>query len=342
MALRFIDGFDHYTTTAAYAYKYTAYTASAAPGVGRRGGSNAARFANYGGDYLLKTLDDQATWIVGFAYKRDYASNDEKPILQLRDNTGAVQVALCMHGIDGLLRLWRGDQTTLLATSSIALPTGSWNFIELKTTIHDTTGSMELRVNGVTVATYTGDTKYSSTIGTARSIRLSGGVYSSSLYGWIDDLYICDGTGTTNNDFLGDCRVDTLYPNGVGATAQFTPTGSATNWENVDDVPSDEDSSYNASDTVGTIDSFTFTDMAVLNASVFGVQANILARKDDAGSRTLRAVVRVGGANYEGGDLPLGDSYLNQQLIWPTNPATAGAWTETAINAAEFGYKVQA
>lgn len=342
MALRFLDGFDHYTTAAAYAYKYTSYSNTLAPGAGRRSGGNASRFGNYGGDYLLKTLDDQARWIVGFAYKRDYASNDEKPILQLRDNTGAVQVALCMHSVDGLLRLWRGDQTTLLATSTIALPTGSWNFIELKTTIHDTTGSLELRVNGVTVATYAGDTKYSSTIGTARSIRLSGGVYSSSLYGWIDDLYVCDGTGTTNNDFLGDCRVDTLYPNGVGNSAQFTPTGSATNWENVDDVPSDEDASYNASDTVGSIDSFAFTDMAVLTASVFGVQANILARKDDAGTRTLRAIARVGGTNYEGSDLPLSDTYLDQQQIWALNPATAASWTEAEINAAEFGYKVQA
>lgn len=342
MALRFIDGFDHYTTTAAYAYKYNAYTASAAPGAGRRSGSSAARFANYGSDYLMKTLDDQATWIVGFAYKRDYASNDEKPVLQLRDSTGAVQVALSMHSVDGLLRLWRGDQSTLLATSSVALPTGSWNFLELKTTIHDTTGTMELRVNGITVATYTGDTKYSSSIGTARSIRISGGVYSSSLYGWIDDLYICDGTGTTHNDFLGDCRIDTLYPNGVGSAAQFTPTGSTTNWENVDDVPSDEDSSYNASDAVGAMDSFVFTDLSALNSTVLGVQANILARKDDAGSRTLRAIARADGANYEGSDLPLGDTYLDQQQIWPINPATAAAWTEEDINATEFGYKVQA
>lgn len=342
MALRFIDGFDHYTTAAAYAYKYTSSSASAAPGAGRRSGSNAARFANYGGDYLLKTLDDQATWIVGFAYKRDYASNDEKPILQLRDNAGAVQVALCLRGLDGLLRLWRGDQTTLLATSTVALPTGAWSFLELKTTIHDTAGAMELRINGATAATFSGDTKYSSTIGTARSIRLSGGVYSSTYYGWIDDLYICDGAGATNNDFLGDCRVDTLYPNGSGASAQFAPTGSAANWENVDDVTPDDDASYNASDTAGAVDSFAFTDMAVLNTTVFGLQANILARKDDAGSRTLRAIARIGGANHEGGDLSLSDSYLDLTQVWPLNPATSTAWTESQINAAEFGYKVQA
>ena len=60
MALRFLDGFDHYTTAAAYAYKYNAYTTTLTPSTGRRSGSNAARFGNYGGDYLLKTLDDPA------------------------------------------------------------------------------------------------------------------------------------------------------------------------------------------------------------------------------------------------------------------------------------------
>jgi len=341
MALRFIDGFDHYTTAAAYAYKYTTYSTSLAPSTGRRSGSNAARLGNYANDYLLKTFDDQDTWTVGFAYKWDYASSNEKPILQLRDAAGTVQIALCMHGVDGVLRLWRGDQSVLLTSASTSLPTGSWNFIELKATINDTTGSLELRVNGTTVATFSGDTRYSTTYATARSIRLSSGVYSSSLYGWIDDLYICDGTGASHNDFLGDCRVDTLYPNGVGNAATFTPTGSANNWENVDDVPSDEDSSYNASDTIGAIDSFAFTDISVLTSLVLGVQANLLARKDDAGTRTLRAIARVGGTNYEGSDLPLSDTYLDQQQIWALNPATAAAWTESEINDTEFGYKVQ-
>lgn len=341
MALRFLDGFDHYTTAASFGYKYNTYTVSAVPTAGRRSGSNAARLGNYGGDYIMKTLDDQTTWIVGFAYKREAAGNSELPLVQLRDSSGSIQIGLYMHCIDGLLRLWRGDMSTLLATSSSAIPLNTWCYIELKTFINDTTGTLELRVNGTTVATYTGDTKQSSSLNTARTIRLAGGVYSNA-YGYIDDLYVCDGTGTTNNDFLGDCRVDTLYPNGVGNSAQFTPTGSATNWENVDEIPPDEDTSYNASGTAGAIDSFAFTDATILNASVFGVQANILARKDDAGTRTLRAVARVNGANYEGSDQSLGDTYLNQQQIWALNPATSVSWTEADINAAEFGYKVQA
>jgi hypothetical protein len=198
----------------------------------------------------------------------------------------------------------------------------------------------EARVNGEVWAAYTGDTKYSSTLATANSIRLNG--FPSAIQVWYDDFYICDATGTVNNGYLGDVRVDAIYPSGVGASAQFTPTGSATNWENVDDASPDDDTSYNASETAGHIDSFTFADLTALNASILGVQANILARKDDAGTRLLRAVARVGSTNYEGADLTLTDSYIDHRTIWNQNPATASAWTESDINAAEFGYKVQA
>lgn len=341
MVLRFIDGFDHYTNAASYALKYNAYLTTLAPGVGRRSGSNAARLGNYGSDFLLKTLDDQTTWVVGFAYKRDVTANDEKAILLLKDNTGATQIGLYLHGLDGLLRLWRGDQSTLLATSSTALSTGTWYFLELKTVISDSSGTLELRINGVTAATFTGDTKQSSTLSTARSIRLGGGVYASTDYGYIDDLYICDGTGTSNNDFLGDCRVDTLYPNGTGNTAQFTPTGSANNWENVKDVNPDSDATNNASATVGQIDSFAFGDLVNQSGNIFGAQTNFVARKDDAGTRTMRPVVRVNGTNYEGADIALGTSYLDYTQIIEQNPATASAWTTDALNGAEFGYKVQ-
>ncbi|QQR69246.1 MAG: hypothetical protein IPI58_00745 [Alphaproteobacteria bacterium] len=342
MALRFMDGFDHYTTTASYGYKYSTYTVSAAPSTGRRSGSAAARLGNYGGDYIQKVMDDQTTWIVGFAYKREAAGNSELPLVQLKDSTGSVQSGLYMHCSDGLLRLWRGDMSTLLATSSSAIPLNTWCYIELKTFINDTTGTLELRVNGTTVATYTGDTKQSSSLNTARTIRLAGGVYSSSYYGFIDDLYVCDGAGTTNNDFLGDCRVDTLYPNGVGNSAQFTPTGSSANWENVKDTTIDEDTTNNASATSGQIDSFAFGDLSNLGSSVFGVQNNLVAKKDDAGTRTMRSVTRIGGTNYESADYSLGTTYLDYVQLQEQNPATAVAWTVDAINGAEFGYKVQA
>jgi hypothetical protein len=341
MTLRFIDGFDHFTTIAQLLYKYNEIAASSYVSLdtGRRSGSNALRLYTASG-YTTKTLDEQPTWIVGAAVKIAAIPSSNGAIFQFRDNLGNAQCSLCVT-TTGALALMRGTTSgTVLATSANAIIGNSWNFIEAKLTIADSGGVFEVRVNGEVWATYTGDTKYSATLATANSIRLSG--FPSTIQVWYDDLYICDATGAVNNSYLGDVRVDTIFPSGVGASAQFAPTGSSTNWENADDASPDEDTSYNASETAGHIDSFTFADLTTLNATIMGVQANILARKDDAGTRLLRAVTRVGSTNYEGADLTMTDSYIDHRTIWNQNPATAAAWTEAEINAAEFGYKVQA
>jgi hypothetical protein len=67
-----------------------------------------------------------------------------------------------------------------------------------------------------------------------------------------------------------------------------------------------------------------------------------MARKDDAGSRTLRGVNRSSSVNYEGADIVMTTDYRVCRQIWDQNPATVTTWTESAINSGEFGYKVQA
>jgi len=340
MTLRFIDGFDHYTTTAQFLYKYveTGPSSYVTLDTGRRSGSNAVKLYSSSG-YITKTLDDQAMWIVGAAVKLGSFPTSTGTIFQFRDSTGNAQASLCLS-TTGALALYRGTASgTLLATSSGALSVGAWNFIEAKLTIADSGGYFEARVNGEVWVTFTGDTKSSSSIATANSIRLYGMPSAATVY--YDDLYVCDGTGSIQNDFLGDVRVDTIFPSGTGTSTQFTPTGSANNWENVDDASPDDDTTYNASDTTGNIDTFTFADLSITNATIMGLQTNVLARKDDAGTRLLRAVARVGSINYEGSDMTLSDSYVGQRQLWAQNPATSANWTEAEINAAEFGYKVQ-
>lgn len=341
MALRFIDGFDHYTTRDQFMYKYNDAASSsyvATSSSGRRTGSYAARIYTSSG-YISKTIDDQSTWIVGAAIKLGAIPSGAGTLFQFRDATGTTQACLVVT-TTGSLALYRGGSSgSLLASSSNALTEGVWNYIEAKLTIADSGGSFEVRVNGETWASYTGDTKYSSSYDTANTIRFNG--FPAVVYVYYDDLYICDGTGTVDNDFLGDCRVDTIFPSAAGNAADFTPTGSTNNYENVDETSPDDATSYNASSTVDATDSFAFENLSALDSTILGVQENMIACKDDAGTRILHGLTRLDGTNYEGSDLSLSDSYLNHTQIWETNPATSAAWTEAEINAAEFGYKVE-
>jgi hypothetical protein len=78
------------------------------------------------------------------------------------------------------------------------------------------------------------------------------------------------------------------------------------------------------------------------SGSIFGVQVNMVARKDDAGGRTLRSLTRISSTDYEGMSQNIGTDYRDYRQIIEQNPNTSATWTESDINGAEFGYKVQA
>jgi len=340
MALRFIDGFDHYTTSASALLKWTAVNSgSSFNATGRRSGSLAASFPYSNGSYISKTLNDQNTWIVGGAfYFTNFGGN--YPFMKFIDNTSSIQCTVHITSAQQV-SIYRGDGSTLLGTSSATIPMNAWVYLEIKLFINDTTGTFEVLLGGASILSYSGDTKSSSTLSTAQTISIGNYGTNARPNFYLDDFYICDGTGSTNNTFLGDVRVDTIYPTGAGASGQFTGVGDTANlYANVDDPTPDGDSTYNYSNTAGNNDSFVCGDITALSSTIYGVQTNLIARKDDAGTRTMAAQSRVSGTSYAGSTQSLADSYVDLTQIWEINPATSTAWTEAAINDAEFGYKV--
>ncbi len=337
MALRFIDGFDHYAIPSQLAMKYTAVNDSGgASGIttmtGRRSGSTALLFRS-SLDWISLTLDNQSTWIVGLAFYM--FGNETSDFMRFFDIDGNTQCYVSITS-GGIINLYRG--TTLIASSTSALAAGSWNFIEVKLTIADSDGVFEVRVNESVWVNFTGDTKQSSTQTTANRIMF----YSRSSDCGLDDLYICDGTGSVNNAYLGDSRIDTVRPIGAGSYSEFSRQGSSSNWDNVDDTTIDNDSTYNYSNTVGQRDTVDCGNLPAITGSIFGVQVNMAARKDDAGGRTLRSLTRVSSTDYEGTSQNVGTDYRVYRQVIEQNPNTTAAWTESEINTAEFGYKVQA
>ena len=341
MALRFIDGFEHYAIPSQIPLKYTSYNDSGGSiGIttmtGRRAGSTALLF-RISSDFVGLTFDAQPTWIVGFGIY--LLSTETAELMRFVDSEGTIQAAVAI-GNDGTFRLYRGSVSsgTLLATSTNSLPILGWNYVETRLTIADSGGVFEVRVNEQVWITFTGDTKQSTTLSTAVRIQIWGRGADNA----IDDLYVCDGTGSINNGYLGDVRIDTVRPIGAGNYAEFSRQGSASNWDNVDDTTIDNDSTYNFSNTVGQRDVLDCGNLPSIAGSIFGVQLNITARKDDAGSRALRSLTRVSATDYEGTSQNLGTDYRIYRQVLEQNPNTLAAWTETQVNAAEFGYKVQA
>jgi hypothetical protein len=312
MALKFIEGFDdgmmslHGWTTNSL-------------GTGRFGGSAWSCLAT-GHQTLNLAAPITGTIIVGFAMKHNTVSTDDC------FSVGSLNLYITAGGA---LQLYNGG--TLLSTSTWApwASNGTWRYVEVKYVM--STGAATVRVDGANIL--------SGTVGTLASVSsLSWGITNNFSNSWliIDDVYILDTTGTVNNDFLGDVRVQTLYPTADGTYSQLTPSTGTTHATLVDE-PTPNTTDYVSSTTAGQKDSYQFQDLDANTANVYGVEVANYSHKDAAGAAGFSNLVRIGSTDYTSTSQPLSTSWTPSRDILETNPATSAAWSANDVNNAEFG-----
>jgi hypothetical protein len=352
MALRFIDGFDHYNPNNAsdYADKWS-FQSNTAVSTGRFTDLTNAKCISINSETegMRKDLTARETGVTifGFAFKTTTTTlSTNMKIFVLWEST-TIQVYIRANS-DGSFSIVRGDGT-VLGTSSTGLWTHStWYYIEWKIKVADSIGSGEcnLYLNGTSILSLVAatDTKNSSNAGwdrvSFRYANASGSTHNSQF----DDFYWCDDTGSSNNTVLGDVRVCCLSPNGNGNSSQFVGSdgNSTNNYQLVDEQQANSDTDYVESSTVGNIDTYTFEDLPATVATIKGVQVTNFQRKTDAGTRTVANVTRISSTNYVGSDMTLNANYRTQTTLLESSPATGIAWTVSELNAAEFGPKVTA
>lgn len=334
-----LDGFDHYNTSTALALKYgassgsfTISNANSRRATGQGIGSSSGTFD--------KTGLSASSWVIGFAgfTNTSFAAGN----FIIENFEGATRQTCLQIGASGVISMTR--TTTVLATSIQALATSTWYHIEWKFTCSDSISadSCVLKVNGVewiNLAAAT-DTRNGGAAGLINTMRFAVG---TQHFIRMDDLYILDQTGSVNNDFLGDCRIDTIFPNGAGRYTQLTGAGSSpqpSNYQNVADSTPDSDSSYNFSDTAGNRDSYAMeSPPSLASETVKGIQVSAFAAKDDAGARSLKVGVlsESGSPSAEALDsgTALSTSYTFLKKVQETDPVTGAAWTSSGINAVQ-------
>jgi hypothetical protein len=332
MALLFIDGFDAGDTV----QKWSSVVSGTSDTASRFSSGRSFRVP-YGSYSPIKIFPAQInTVFVGFAFTASGAGA-QSPFFHIWGDSGnTLHLTVSLHNGTQFQLRRGGWNDTLLATGVYSV-TG-WVYVEISASIHDTTGSVTVKVNGTTVITFSGDTKNGGTNNTIDAI--SGGlVYSSVTYNYYDDLYVCDETGSAPyNTFLGDVRVHTMSPSAAGTTTQFTPSSGA-NYTTVDELP------YSATDYVAasspTIkDTYQMSDLPAGAATIFGVQTNVIAKKTDAGNIAIKPVVRSGGTDYSGSSTVLSSSDITISNLRTQDPATATTWTAGGVNGMEAGVEI--
>lgn len=353
MALIFVDSFDTYQT-AHITSKWTSKQGSPTIGSGGRT-SNALATQDIQG--VHKGVPSQTTYIVGGAFKAASFPGASPFCFMLFSSTNTPEVGIFLTS-SGAIAVYRAGQTSiggqlayysdyLDSSDGGIISTGVWYYIEARIYLHSTNGTWSVKVNGVEVVAGTGNTVENEAAIKQVSVGHFGGGTGTS---YIDDVYICDTSGTVNNTFLGDVTVEAIYPNADGSSSQFTGSDAdqTNNYQLVDEKVGDttypDTSDYVASSTATHKDLYNFSAMTPSSATIHGVQVNILAQKSDTGTRTYKSVAKLSSGSATDGDVefaPSDSAWAYGCDVWETTPGTSNAWTVSDVNGAEFGVKVE-
>lgn len=336
MSLLFIDGFDHYATADIPA-KWTnqAGTPTINSSGGRRSGGGLE--LNAVGEYVEKVLTSPpATLVCGLGLKLSSLAT-AIDFLQFLD-TASIQVKIRVR-TDGKLEAFN-NTTSLGVSAGVVVVANTYIYLETKVLIANAGGTVTVNANGIAALTIAAVDTQNTANAYADRVRIN---CDAAITMNVDDLYILDTVGSApQNNFLGDCRVDTQYPTSDGTYEQFTPSTGTDSFALVDDTTPNGDTDYVQSSVVGQKDTFLFTALPDIGgATIFGVQHNMTAKKDLTGTRKIRSVTRPnGGSDSFGTSQDLTSGYIDYREITQLNPQTGLAWAETEVNLAELGMEV--
>lgn len=151
---------------------------------------------------------------IGFAWQTVTSNVAAREVCQLYgDSNTSRHLRLVYNGTTAQTLSVLRDTTTLDTSSTGLIPVNTYAYIEIQARLHDTLGSVTVRVNGTAVITLTNvDTRNGGTVATFDTVRLTTAV--SGLTNRWDDLYISVGSGCA---FQGD--------HAIGQAVSFNATG---------------------------------------------------------------------------------------------------------------------
>jgi hypothetical protein len=333
VTLLYIDGFAHQSVGRYTSGTTSFFTNGVALGAPQNYGASTAN--------LVKAIPAASEVFTGFRFRA--AALSASTILGVLGDTQATShLVLTLNATTGVLELRRGTNGgTLLASGATAIATGAWNYIEVRSTIADSGGICQVRLNGSTSneIDFTGDTKNAGTATTVDGLRLGSG--NSNFF--FADWYVVNTAGTSpTNSWLGDTVVRTLVPTGDGDLSQLTGSdgNQVSNWQQVDELPP-ASTDYNGSPTVGNEDTYALADLpSTTGVSVYGVQVSATIAKSDAGTANAQPVLRLSGTDYTTTARTLSTTYTEYPDLYEKNPGTSTYFTAAEVNAAQVGMKV--
>ena len=251
--------------------------------------------------------------------------------------------------INNALELQWGDSATVVATSANdVFDDNTWHYIEWKTVLNSTSGLYEVKVDGVQVLSGTAQTASTASVQAAGVHLLSPAATVDSYAEMVlyDDWYICNDTGTINNDFLGDIHIHEAVLGGAGNETDFSTFGGSLGFANLNQKPSTDigdTSGVKAVNTSALKSNFTVEPFEGTGGSIVGVTLDTRA-KTESGYRAIGLThVINSGASSSSTALPNildNTEWTGGVSVYQVDPDTGVVWTESGLNSSYFGMEI--
>lgn len=233
----------------------------------------------------------------------------------------------------GVITAARRDGGTRIGVSWEAdekMPDNTWVYFECEV-VQSNSGSAKIWLNGKQILNATGDTQGLLTV---NYIFLS--LPSGSR---VDDIIHFDNSGSDYTSAQGPQIIETLVPNASGDRTELTPSAGS-NWENVDEIPNDGDTTYNESTAASQGDLYNFTNLTTLTGSI-SYMATAAYAKETGGTPNVGTLVKSGTTDFTTATpTAVGATYERVSDIFYENQDTTSAFTVTDINAIQVGIEV--
>ena len=348
MALLWCDGWDHYgimanLTEGVYAEASGGYSLST---VNPRTGTHVLNLnANATTPRRVRRVLGGAKTTVGMAGAWYLSNlpvvNNSYTLYDFRDAANAIQVSIVVQSTGTISAMRGAANGTILGTSAApAITAEAYQHVEAIVFFSQTVGTVEVRVNGVTVLSLTGlDTVASSLVECSQvAFPMGPNVTAAApdVVGDLDDIFCYDDTGSFNNTFLGDRRVITLFPNADTIQADWTPVGSGTGFGAIDEPSPDGDTTYISAGVPGSPTPTSEFGMDDMPAGVSAISAVVLvnmSRKTEAGIANVQMSVISGASETAGTDQPMTEIYTYRQDVFEIDPDSAAPFTPAEVDA---------
>jgi hypothetical protein len=270
-------------------------------------------------------------WQGRFWYEVGNNDNHDDPIIIFRK--GAIEILRVRHkaSTSSAVEVERNDGTwTQIIDTAIAFPSAVMFRLTIKLVLHASTGSFEMWLDETKIGDFSGDT-----LGTSGVTDCDGFVLESSN----------NGSNTQLRIYLTEVMVDTVDPTAKRlVTLEPTADGNDTAWNggfaDIDELELD-DTDLISSGTVDQVENYVAANLNAAWAEYFAEDVRVTARalRSAGGPQNIQLHLRSNATNYFSSTKALGLAFAPVTASWTTDPDTAAAWTNAAVDALQYGVK---